>query len=126
MMKHTIAFENFEYPHTGQNLFYMLRDVIREYKLQEKIFSISFDNASNNTNAVKKLILKYQPPMNIHFYHSRCVAHIINFVVQDGLTVQEISWIKTAFKTMLQDIFCSGKIRYKHYMRLCKETDSIF
>ena len=68
-MKCTIAFENFEYPHTGQNLFHMLRDVIKEYKLQENIFSISFDNASNNTDAIKKLILKYQPPLNGLFFY---------------------------------------------------------
>jgi hypothetical protein len=126
MMKRTIAFENFDYPHTGKNLFYMLRDVMKMFKIEQKVFSISFDNATNNTNAVQRLILKYEPPLKGIFYHSRCVAHIINLVVQDGLAVQEISVVKNAYKIMLQDIFCSGKARYKHYMRLCKETDSIF
>lgn len=126
MMKRTIAFENFEYPHTARNLFYILRDVINYFKLQQKVFSIAFDNASNNNLAVKHLILKFQPPMEGIFYHMRCVAHIINLVVQDGLGVMEINNAKNNFKNMLQDIFCCGKARYKLYMRLCKETDKPF
>ena len=31
MMKHTIAFEVFGYPHTGENLFYILNEVIESY-----------------------------------------------------------------------------------------------
>ena len=45
------------------------------------------------------------------FYHMRCVAHIINLVVQDGLGVMEINSAKNNFKNMLQDIFCCGKLR---------------
>ncbi|GJT02256.1 ribonuclease H-like domain-containing protein [Tanacetum coccineum] len=46
--------------------------------------------------------------MKGRFYHSRCVAHIINLVVQDGLTVPAIDEIKESFKTMLKDVFESG------------------
>jgi hypothetical protein len=126
MMKRTIAFENFEYPHTGENLFYMLKSVMAYFKIEQKVFTISFDNASNNTNAVEKLKLTYTPVCNGAFYHGRCVAHILNLVVQDGLNVVELREIRHNFKTMLQDVFLSGKARYKNYMKLCKETDSIF
>ena len=61
MMKHTITFELFEYPHTGRNLFKILDCVIKTYKLEGKIFSIAFDNASNNTVTVEQLKLKYKP-----------------------------------------------------------------
>ena len=46
MMKRTIAFQLFGYPHSGKNLYLILDWIIQTYKLQEKIFSISFDNAS--------------------------------------------------------------------------------
>ena len=68
MIKRTIAFEVFEYPHSGENLFYILDKVIETFKLQQKIFSISFDNASNNTNAVQRLKIKYDPICNGVFF----------------------------------------------------------
>ena len=126
MMKRTIAFENFEYPHTGQNLFLMLQSVMSYFKIEQKVFTISFDNASNNTNAVGLLKLTYKPLLDGIFYHGRCVAHIINLVVGAGLGVEEINEIRKGFKEMLQDIFCSGNARYKNYMKLCKETNSVF
>ncbi|GJZ44834.1 zinc finger BED domain-containing protein RICESLEEPER 2-like protein [Tanacetum coccineum] len=90
MMKRTIAFEDFPVPHTGVALFKMMRKVFIKIHLEEKGFSITLDNASNNTKAIGRLQLKYSPPMDDIFYHSRCVAHIINLVVQAGLAVLPI------------------------------------
>ena len=87
MMKHTIAFELFESPHTGQNLFKILTYVFQTFKIKKKIFTISFYNASNNTNAVSYLKIRNNPIMNGTFYHSRYIAHIINLAVQDGLNI---------------------------------------
>ena len=125
MMKRTIAFENFEEPHTGDALFILLSQVMAYFKIERKVFSISFDNASNNTSAVRKLKIKYQPPCDGIFYHGRCVAHILNLVVQSGLGVEEIEGIKKDFRSMLQEVFCGGKARMKKYMKLCKETNSV-
>ena len=55
MMKRTITFDVFGYPHTGENLFFILDEVIETYKLQQKLFSISFDNASNNISVIQRL-----------------------------------------------------------------------
>ena len=126
MMKRTIAFENFDDSHTGLNLFNMLKNVMSYFKIEQKVFSIAFDNASNNTSAVNKLKLRYKPPCDGAFYHGRCVAHILNLVVQDGLKVEEIDSVKLDFRQMLQDVFYGGATRYKNYMRLCKETDTVF
>ena len=75
MMKRTIAFENFEYPHTGENLFYMLKSVMAFYKIEQKVFTISFDNASNNTNAVQRLKLTYHPHCDGIFFIMVVVLH---------------------------------------------------
>ncbi|GJV43709.1 zinc finger BED domain-containing protein RICESLEEPER 2-like protein [Tanacetum coccineum] len=85
MMKRVIAFEDFSVPHTGGRLARMLRNTFVRFNLEDKVLSITLDNASNNTSAIDKLKLKYEPPMEGRFYHSRCVAHIINLVVQEGL-----------------------------------------
>ncbi|GJR82019.1 zinc finger BED domain-containing protein RICESLEEPER 2-like protein [Tanacetum coccineum] len=123
MMKRVISFEEFPSPHTGTNLKYMLEKVFVIYGLQEKIMSITLDNASNNTSAMEKLILKYNPPMAGRFYHSRCVAHIINLVVQAGLKVPIINQMKKSFKQMLKDVFKSDDKIRKRYIRICRDAD---
>nr|GEX14522.1 zinc finger BED domain-containing protein RICESLEEPER 2-like [Tanacetum cinerariifolium] len=100
MVKRVIAFEDFPVSYTGGASARMLRKVFVNLNLEDKIMSIKLDNASNNTSAIGKLKLKYEPPMDGGFYNSRCVAHIINLVLQDGLAVLAINAIKEYFKTM--------------------------
>nr|GEU42828.1 hypothetical protein [Tanacetum cinerariifolium] len=84
--------------------------------------SITLDNARNNTLAIDKQKLKYEPPMEGRFYHSRCVAHIINLCMQDGLAVPTINNLKESFKTMLKDVFRSGGKNHQRYVRICKQA----
>ncbi|GKA00176.1 zinc finger BED domain-containing protein RICESLEEPER 2-like protein [Tanacetum coccineum] len=125
MMKRVIAFEDFPVPHTGSALAKTLINVFVKFKLENKIMSITLDNASNNTSAIGKLRLKYEPPMEGRFYHSRCVAHIINLCVQDGLAVKEINTIKESFKTMLKDVFKSGGKNQQRCSRICKQAGNL-
>ncbi|GKD16263.1 zinc finger BED domain-containing protein RICESLEEPER 2-like protein [Tanacetum coccineum] len=108
MMKRVISFEEFLSPHTGGALFKMLIKVLTKFNLEDKVMPITLDNASNNTFAMDKLKLKYDPPMEGRFYQNRCVAHVINLVVQAGLDVPAIDAIRESFKTMLKDIFKSS------------------
>nr|GEV60135.1 hypothetical protein [Tanacetum cinerariifolium] len=63
MMKRVILFEEFPSPHTGHALFKMLIKVLTNFNLENKVMSITLDNASNNTSSMDKLKLKYDPPM---------------------------------------------------------------
>nr|GEY52412.1 zinc finger BED domain-containing protein RICESLEEPER 2-like [Tanacetum cinerariifolium] len=123
MMTRVIAFEYFPAPHSGSALAKTLRNVFVNFNLENKIMSITLDNASNNTLAIGKLKLKYDPPTEGRFYHSRCVAHIINLCVQDGLAVPTINNIKESFKTMLKDVFRSGGKNHQRYVRICKQAE---
>ncbi|GKA52008.1 zinc finger BED domain-containing protein RICESLEEPER 2-like protein [Tanacetum coccineum] len=122
-MKRVISFEEFSSPHTGGALFKMLTKVLTNFNLKDKVMSITLDNASNNTSAMDKLKLKYEPPMGGRFYHSRCVAHIINLVVQAGLEVPAIDAIRESFKTMLKDIFKSSARTRQRYVKICKDAE---
>nr|GEY71248.1 hypothetical protein [Tanacetum cinerariifolium] len=62
MIKRVIAFEDFSVPHTGPALFNLLSKVFAKFHLKENFLSITLDNASNNTRAIDKLKLKYNPP----------------------------------------------------------------
>nr|GEX87870.1 zinc finger BED domain-containing protein RICESLEEPER 2-like [Tanacetum cinerariifolium] len=123
MMKRVISFEEFLSPHTGGALFKMLIKVLTNFNLEDKVMSITLDNVSNNTSTIDKLKLKYDPLMGGRFYHSRCVAHIINLVVQAGLGVPAIDAIRESFKTMLKDIFKSSERTRQRYVKICKDAE---
>ena len=53
--------------------------------LNLNLFLISVDNASNDTVAIELLKNYFRPVLNGKLFHIRCVCHIINLCVQDGL-----------------------------------------
>lgn len=61
--------------------------------MTERFFSLTLDNASSNDTM--QTTLKYQLSLNDNlmcggeFFHIRCLAHILNLVVQDGLDYGE-------------------------------------
>nr|GFA19994.1 zinc finger BED domain-containing protein RICESLEEPER 2-like [Tanacetum cinerariifolium] len=52
MMKRIIAFEDFLAPHSGSVLAKTLRNVFFNFNLENKIMSVTLDNANNNTSAI--------------------------------------------------------------------------
>nr|GEW05045.1 putative transcription factor/ chromatin remodeling BED-type(Zn) family [Tanacetum cinerariifolium] len=58
MMKRVIAFEDFLAPHSGSALAKMLRNLFVNFNLENKIMSITLDNASNNASAMDKSTLE--------------------------------------------------------------------
>nr|GEU83014.1 hypothetical protein [Tanacetum cinerariifolium] len=123
MMKRVISFEEFSSPHTGHALFKMLIKVLTNFNLEDKVMSITLDNDSNNTSAMDKLKLKYDLSMEGRFYHSRCIAHIINLVVQAGLGVPAIDATRESFKTMLKNIFKSSARTRQRYVKIYKDAE---
>src|SRR5436190_1052593 len=47
--KRIIGFKLFPFPHNSHNLSQIILNVAKEYNIDSKLFSISFDNASENT-----------------------------------------------------------------------------
>ena len=62
--------------------------------------------------------------MNGTFYHSRCIAHIINLAMQNGLNIPSVQKFYEAFKIMLKDVFRSNKRRHGMYKKLCMNLNS--
>ncbi|KAK3205551.1 hypothetical protein Dsin_019597 [Dipteronia sinensis] len=61
IQKRILAFRVFDEKHTAANIFRHLRIIFTEYKIENKIFAIGFDNASNNTAAIPALIELCKP-----------------------------------------------------------------
>jgi hypothetical protein len=88
-----INFIELEPPHSGVVISNALYDCLAEWKIEDKVASITFDNAASNDLAVKFLLAKFENRKALwfegKFLHVRCCAHILNLVVQDGLKMIE-------------------------------------
>ena len=76
-------------PHTGCAIAMKIMELLKEWELEKKVFTITVDNASSNDNmqSILKRQLQKDLVCNGEFFHVRCVAHILNLIVQDGLSV---------------------------------------
>ena len=83
--KKIIDFRFIEYPHIGQNIYVSIMFILKEYYIKNNIFSITFDNVSNNTSAIEFFKSQIKNSMGGLLYHVRSVCHIMNLIVQDGL-----------------------------------------
>jgi hypothetical protein len=89
LKKKIIAFRDVKYPHTGLAIEEALTRCLMEWGIKDKVFTITLDNASNNLSACDHL--HENGGSNMLFggehLHVRCCVHILDLLVQDGLTV---------------------------------------
>ena len=69
----------------------MLYMIFREFDILRKKFSIIFDYASNNTSVIDLFVRTIRRGPLSEIFHMRCVYHIINLIVQDGLKLISLS-----------------------------------
>ena len=63
MQKRLIAYREFDIENTAANISQKIHTILEEYALVNKVFSISFDNASANNASLEALINICQPSM---------------------------------------------------------------
>ncbi|KAJ4970007.1 hypothetical protein NE237_003106 [Protea cynaroides] len=75
-------------PHTGVHICDIVSNMLLDWGIEKKLFSITLDNASANLSFIdylrQNLILKNALVCGGVFFHNRC-THILNLIVQDGL-----------------------------------------
>ena len=88
MQTRVICFIDLDPPHSGHVISDAIYECVTEWKIENKIVSITLDNASNNDSAVRDLKAMFSVRRGTDFeakyFHVRCCAHIVNLVVQDG------------------------------------------
>ncbi|KAL0011073.1 hypothetical protein SO802_006181 [Lithocarpus litseifolius] len=82
-------------PHNGVSLFEKMYNLLCEWEIENKVFSVTLDNASSNDVSVDilrtQLSIRKALVCNGEFFHLRCFAHILNLIVQDGLKEIDIA-----------------------------------
>ena len=77
--------------HTTNVLSYVLLDFLLDWNMDRKISTIIVDNFSSNDGIInilsKKLSLNISLLLNGKVFHMRCAAHILNFIMKEGLDV---------------------------------------
>ena len=119
--KRIICFKMIEYPHTGESLANHIYEELLSWRIHEKIFSISLDNASNN-DVVALLLPDFLMVEAVlkKLFHVRCCAHILNLIVQDGLHILGPSIDKII--NVVRSMNSSNK-RHELWVRCCKDFD---
>jgi hypothetical protein len=101
-----LQFVEFDSPHTGSNMAQLVVQTLEFYSLVKKLFCVTTDNASNNDTMVEELSDALWEK-GIHWdsttHHIRCLAHIINLVVQALLKSLNVD-DKNPFKSTLDKI----------------------
>ncbi|KAL0329124.1 UNVERIFIED_CONTAM: putative AC transposase [Sesamum radiatum] len=89
LQKKILAFRKMSYPHDGETSFNFMKEMILEWNLDKKLFSIVVDNATNNDVMIRKvkdwILYDLLVARDVDLLHVRCSAHILNLIVQDGL-----------------------------------------
>jgi hypothetical protein len=91
VQKRIIRFSVIKTPHDGFNLYNVMLKTIRYYNIEDKLFSITLDNAGANKTMMdllkENLLAKSMLHCNGDLFHVRCAAHVLNLIVKDGLQV---------------------------------------
>ncbi|KAJ1694106.1 hypothetical protein LUZ63_010804 [Rhynchospora breviuscula] len=106
--KRIIALKQIPYPHTGQAVAHLIEKIWNDWKFDDKIFAITLNNSSVNDNVVGLLKKKLGNKMLFSgsHMHMRCSAHILNIIVQDGMSIIETT-LKN-IRELLRHIASSG------------------
>ena len=122
LQKRILSFTRIEPPHTGANIYTIIYNILQEFKILEKIFTLTLDNASENNIATRDIRSLLKLNCDEIFFHGRCVCHILNLMVQNGL-----QYIKPLIENIRStNLHLSGsEKRYKVYNTFCKRNNVI-
>lgn len=124
MQCRVLNFVDLDPPHTGLVIAQAIFDCLVEWKIEDKIMTITLDNANNNDTAVNSLVAKFVARKNSRFnptyFHVRCSSHIVNLVVQDGL--HEVDSLIDKLRNTVK-YFKKSPSRLHKFMAVCNEYD---
>ena len=97
--KRIIGLRLIDVSQSGENIAKRMLAVLEEYVLTDKVFAVTLDNASTNSNAMERLSSRLSAYVGELFSHQRCAYHIINLIVKSGL--KRLKPYLAAFRTAI-------------------------
>ncbi|KAM6579251.1 hypothetical protein CsatA_003025 [Cannabis sativa] len=85
-----ISFKYVPCPHDASALTEALSSSMSEWSIEDKVSTVTLDNASTNDAMIPLLKQKFDPScfiLNGELLHMRCCAHVLNLIVRGGLSV---------------------------------------
>ncbi|KAK9983920.1 hypothetical protein SO802_033445 [Lithocarpus litseifolius] len=88
-----LCFSHTPPPRRGKILAKRLFNILKEWGIEKKVFTITLDNASYNDTLVnsfkKNPSFRSSLPCSGEFFHVHCGTHFLNLIVQEGLKIIE-------------------------------------
>jgi hypothetical protein len=101
------------FSHTAQIIYQSIINVLQEYNLkrnlENNIFSISFDNGSNNIKSIDYFIRSLNPIMDEKIFHQKYVFHILDLTIKVVIKTPGVDQLIMKFKDSINHI-CSNNI----------------
>ena len=118
MQKRIIGFEVIESEKNGYLLKNALMTVFTNFGIQNKILSLGVDNASSNTKCIDYMFESRCLDFLVKdFFHVRCVCHVLNLCVQDG--IQTLSYIVNPVRKAIRWIRSADRNR-RSFKEACR------
>ena len=110
LQKRIINFCDVPPSHSGVVISDAIFKSLLDWGLENKVCTITLDNANNNDAAVRILkdAIKRKLMLGGKIFHVRCCAHVINLLVQDGLSEIEtvIENVRESVKYLIASEAC--------------------
>jgi hypothetical protein len=109
-----IGFREFMESHNGSNIRSLFEKILQDFEIQEKVFCVTTDNASNNLTFTASVLLRQ---FNAREHHIRCFPHVMNLCSQSFLSYVSdiIALVRKVFKK--SGIAQSTFYHYKHFAK---------
>jgi hypothetical protein len=107
-------------PHSGIVIAQVVFECMVEPNIEDKVTTITLDNATNNdivvTHLKAKPLARKNSVFELDYFHIHCAAHIVNLVVNDGL--QPIDNLISCLRNTIKYFKRSPSFMYK-FVEVC-------
>ncbi|XP_021845055.2 zinc finger BED domain-containing protein RICESLEEPER 2-like isoform X1 [Spinacia oleracea] len=122
LQKRVLSFVHIPPPRKGKDIANCIFRCLKEWEIENKVFTVSVDNASANDSCIQIMKDTFSLTKRLvcggKLFHVRCCAHIINIMVQHGL-----KQVKTIIKNVHDSVeYLNGsKARLKKFAELVQQ-----
>jgi hypothetical protein len=101
-----LTFQSLSDAHTSETMIQIVVNILKKYNLKNRLLAIIIDNASNNEKMrkeMKKILRNIDIEWNHEKNHVFCIAHVIQFAINELLESMKISAINDRMNEIFQE-----------------------